>query len=75
MPVVSNTQDPDGPARIGYGFVARGASAREAVALSATTEVADIIGVLHRNEARSLAELPAQRVPELDQRWRDEVLR
>src|SRR5690606_27285520 len=57
-PAVVNTQDPSGPSRLAFGFKARGSGARECAEIGATTELSDLIGVLHRNEARALRQIP-----------------
>ena len=57
-PVTTEVTAPSGPPRLSYGFMARGSGARECAAISATTALGDLIGVLHRNEARALRQLP-----------------
>lgn len=57
-PATSELTAPSGPPRLSYGFMARGSGARECAAISATTALSDLIGVLHRNEARALRQLP-----------------
>jgi hypothetical protein len=57
-PATSELTAPSGPPRLSYGFMARGSGARECAAIGASTALADLIGVLHRNEARALRQLP-----------------
>lgn len=57
-PAVTITTAASGPERLPFGFVAKGSAARSVTAIGASTELADLAGILHRNEARSLRQLP-----------------